>query len=203
MQDWKVDLIQKLKNVVGAESCDGDCSCQVLLPTKDGRALRVGLTDEDVADRPGEIWFKDGLSRWLENNGPRNLPPDNTDFHARTLENAKTLYDLVKTDRGYPTRFKLSFYPDGKDIMDKVKLVGDVVRKHGAVNLKITFDYMKFSGVDVEGNMCDREFSTNIIKELVDTCSGKPIAAFNCGDGACVHFDRELNIFGLMFAGGA
>jgi hypothetical protein len=52
-----IDIIQELKKVVGAHSYDGDASLQVLLPTVDGRMLRIGITDEDVADLPGEIWF--------------------------------------------------------------------------------------------------------------------------------------------------
>jgi len=47
-------LIDALKQVIGAKSFD--TSVQVLLPTKDGRLLRVGITDDDGAAALG-IWF--------------------------------------------------------------------------------------------------------------------------------------------------
>lgn len=57
-------FIAELKKVVGARSYDGDFSLQVLLPTKDGRSLRIGLTDIDVGT--GDIWFDyyKGLTPW-------------------------------------------------------------------------------------------------------------------------------------------
>jgi hypothetical protein len=62
------DLIQELKKVKGAISYDGDCSVQVLLPTTDNKYLRVGVTDDDVAEKPG-IWFDyyEGLNGELNN----------------------------------------------------------------------------------------------------------------------------------------
>ena len=62
------DLIQELKKVKGAISYDGDCSVQVLLPTTDNKYLRVGVTDDDVAEKPG-IWFDyyEGLNNELNN----------------------------------------------------------------------------------------------------------------------------------------
>lgn len=51
-----IALIQELKKVKGAKNYDGDASTQVLLPTNDGRFLRVGQTDDDVTDNP-TIWF--------------------------------------------------------------------------------------------------------------------------------------------------
>ena len=51
-----IQLIEELKKITGALSYDGDASCQVLLPTKDGKYLRVGVTDDDVVEKPG-IWF--------------------------------------------------------------------------------------------------------------------------------------------------
>jgi hypothetical protein len=63
-----VSLIQELKKVKGAISYDGDCSTQVLLPTTDNKYLRVGVTDDDVAEKPG-IWFDyyEGLNNELNN----------------------------------------------------------------------------------------------------------------------------------------
>lgn len=66
-----VSLIEELKKVVGALPYDGDASCQVLLPTKSGKHLRVGITDEDVGT--GKIWFDyyegfNGEIRKLEEN---------------------------------------------------------------------------------------------------------------------------------------
>lgn len=49
------ELIQELKKVIGAIKYDGDASIQVLLPTKDGRMVRVGITDDGVGS--GKIWF--------------------------------------------------------------------------------------------------------------------------------------------------
>ena len=54
--DKDIQLIQELKKVQGALSYDGDASCQVLLPIKDNKYLRIGVTDEDVAEVQG-IWF--------------------------------------------------------------------------------------------------------------------------------------------------
>lgn len=51
-----IQLIQELKQVQGALSYDGDASCQVLLPIKDNKYLRIGVTDDDVAEVQG-IWF--------------------------------------------------------------------------------------------------------------------------------------------------
>lgn len=53
----EIELIEELKKVKGALSYDGNASVQVLLPTNDGKRLRVGYTDEDVAKHPGKIWF--------------------------------------------------------------------------------------------------------------------------------------------------
>ena len=63
-----ISLIEELKKVKGAVSYDGDCSTQVLLPTTDNKYLRVGITDDDVAETPG-IWFDyhEGLNNELTN----------------------------------------------------------------------------------------------------------------------------------------
>jgi hypothetical protein len=49
-------LIQLLKQVPGAVSYDGDVSTQVVLYLKDGSHIRIGITDNDVAETPG-LWF--------------------------------------------------------------------------------------------------------------------------------------------------
>lgn len=49
-------LIRELKKVKGAQSYDGEASVQVRLPTTDGKYLRVGITDDDVAPGQG-LWF--------------------------------------------------------------------------------------------------------------------------------------------------
>jgi hypothetical protein len=50
------DLIRLLKKVPGAVSYDGDCSVQVVLPLEGGGHIRVGITDDDVAEVQG-LWF--------------------------------------------------------------------------------------------------------------------------------------------------
>lgn len=50
-----IKLISELKKIKGAISYDGDASSQVLLPVKDGRHLRIGVTDDDVGS--GKLWF--------------------------------------------------------------------------------------------------------------------------------------------------
>lgn len=49
-----VDLIRQLLNVVGAKNYSGDASFQVIVPTKNGRWLRIGITDDDVGS--GKLW---------------------------------------------------------------------------------------------------------------------------------------------------
>ena len=51
-----VELLYQLLKVKGAINYSGDASMQVLLPTEDGKYLRVGVTDDDVAEVKG-IWF--------------------------------------------------------------------------------------------------------------------------------------------------
>ncbi len=36
---------------------DGDASCQVIFKLANGRTLRFGVTDDDVADHPGLMWI--------------------------------------------------------------------------------------------------------------------------------------------------
>ena len=69
-----IELIQELKKVKGALPYDGDASTQVLLPTINDKYLRVGITDDDIAEQPREIWFDyyEGLNNeikraWLVN----------------------------------------------------------------------------------------------------------------------------------------
>jgi len=50
-----IEFIEELKQIKGAIQYDGDASVQVLLPQKDGRTLRVGVTDDDVSD--GKLWW--------------------------------------------------------------------------------------------------------------------------------------------------
>lgn len=79
----KVELIQELKKVKGSLSYDGDASVQVLLPTDKGY-LRVGMTDDDVAAHPGEIWFDyyEGL-----NNEIKNISPPPVMYTEEEVEN--------------------------------------------------------------------------------------------------------------------
>ena len=51
-----IELIYQLLKVKGAINYSSDASMQVLLPTEDGKYLRVGVTDDDVAEVKG-IWF--------------------------------------------------------------------------------------------------------------------------------------------------
>lgn len=50
-----MSLIHKLKQLDGAISYDGECSTQVVFELKNGKTLRIGITDDDVAEVPG-IW---------------------------------------------------------------------------------------------------------------------------------------------------
>lgn len=50
-----IQLIRELKKIPGALSYDGDVSTQVLLPTVEGKYLRVGITDADIDT--GKLWF--------------------------------------------------------------------------------------------------------------------------------------------------
>ncbi len=50
-----LEFIRKLKELPGAISYDGDASVQVAFKLAGGEVLRIGLTDEDVADAPG-LW---------------------------------------------------------------------------------------------------------------------------------------------------
>lgn len=49
------DLISRLKRLAGAISYDGECSSQVVFKLANGKTLRIGITDTDVAETPG-IW---------------------------------------------------------------------------------------------------------------------------------------------------
>ncbi len=49
-------LIEELKEVKGAINYDGDASVQVLLPLNNGKFLRIGMTDDDVAEHPHSLW---------------------------------------------------------------------------------------------------------------------------------------------------
>lgn len=51
-----VAFIEALKGIDGALSYDGDCSVQVVFQLKNGKVLRFGITDEDVARGQG-LWF--------------------------------------------------------------------------------------------------------------------------------------------------
>ncbi len=52
------ELIKLLKKVAGAINYDGDASTQVMFKMRDGKNLRIGITDEDVAPGQG-LWFDD------------------------------------------------------------------------------------------------------------------------------------------------
>lgn len=64
-----IALIQELKKVTNALDYSGDASTQVLLPTTEGKYLRVGVTDDDVAEHPGKIWFDyyEGFNNEIKN----------------------------------------------------------------------------------------------------------------------------------------
>lgn len=55
-RDQEYELISLLQNIKGAYDYSGDASFQVMIPLKDGRKLRVGITDEDVVLHTG-LWF--------------------------------------------------------------------------------------------------------------------------------------------------
>ncbi len=46
-----IDLISSLMKVTGALDYSGDASIQVLLPLASGGYLRIGVTDDDVANK--------------------------------------------------------------------------------------------------------------------------------------------------------
>ena len=47
------EFIAELKKLDGAIDYDGDCSCQVIFRLANGKTLRIGITDDDVAARLG------------------------------------------------------------------------------------------------------------------------------------------------------
>lgn len=51
-----IDLINKLAKVPGACTFLGECSTQVSFRLKNGKVLRFGVTDDDVAEKQG-LWF--------------------------------------------------------------------------------------------------------------------------------------------------
>lgn len=64
-----ISLIRELKKIPSSLSYDGDASIQVLLPTIEGKYLRIGVTDDDVAEHPGKIWFDyyEGFNNEIKN----------------------------------------------------------------------------------------------------------------------------------------
>jgi len=48
-------FVDELKKLPGAVQYDGDASVQVAFLLANGKVLRIGITDEDVAARPG-LW---------------------------------------------------------------------------------------------------------------------------------------------------
>ena len=64
-----ITLIRELHKIPGALDYSGDASYQVLLPTTEGKYLRVGITDDDVAAHPGKIWFDyyEGFNNEIKN----------------------------------------------------------------------------------------------------------------------------------------
>ncbi len=65
--DQEYELLALLKKCQGAVSYDGDASIQVVIPLNDGRYIRIGRTDDDVADTIG-LWFDfySGLNNELD-----------------------------------------------------------------------------------------------------------------------------------------
>jgi hypothetical protein len=53
--DPDIRFVWELQQLPGAKKFDGECSVQVLLPRGDGTYWRIGVTDDDVAERPG-LW---------------------------------------------------------------------------------------------------------------------------------------------------
>ncbi len=51
-----VHLICMLQQIEGAIDYSGECSVQVVIPLKNGKHLRLGVTDSDVAATQG-LWF--------------------------------------------------------------------------------------------------------------------------------------------------
>lgn len=54
--DKEIELIHRLKSIEGAKCNDGEASVQVFIPLKNGTYLRLGVTDDDVAEEEG-LWF--------------------------------------------------------------------------------------------------------------------------------------------------
>ena len=79
-----IDFIDKLKKLDGAIPYDGDCSSQVIFRLANGKTLRIGITDDDVAETKG-IWCDQytGLAI-IGANGPT------TDLAAREKYYAET-----------------------------------------------------------------------------------------------------------------
>ena len=50
-------IIEELKSLPGAKSCDGECSAQVYFRLDDGSILVIGTTDSDVAEVAG-LWVR-------------------------------------------------------------------------------------------------------------------------------------------------
>jgi len=59
------DFIDKLKKLDGAINLDGECSAQVLFELKNGKTLRIGITDDDVATELG-LWADQYVHRLLK-----------------------------------------------------------------------------------------------------------------------------------------
>lgn len=68
LTDLGVEFISRLKKLPGAISYDGDASVQVAFKLSNGKVLRIGVTDEDIAESPG-LWADNypGLFGELEN----------------------------------------------------------------------------------------------------------------------------------------
>ena len=57
--DDVVAFIEYLKTLKGGLQYDGDASCQVIFQLKNGKNLRIGITDDDLCD-------KDSIGLWVD-----------------------------------------------------------------------------------------------------------------------------------------
>lgn len=75
MNDPEYVFISELKKLDGAIPYDGDASVQVVFKLANGKNLRIGITDSDVADKPG-LWCDQYEGLPIKGGDPQlSLPP--------------------------------------------------------------------------------------------------------------------------------
>lgn len=73
-----VSFIQRLKALDGAIPYDGDASAQVVFRLANGKTLRIGVTDDDVAEEPG-LWCDQYEGLPIKGGDPLLLSPQTCD----------------------------------------------------------------------------------------------------------------------------